>query len=170
MKWIKKVSTTPLGDEAKVIDSLEGGANERQNAPSIHAVKEGLANVWQAIYPIGSIYMSVNAVDPSTLFGGTWVQIKDKFLLSAGNTYTNGATGGEATHTLTVDEIPSHDHDFYIGQDSPTLSYVAGGSDPEYFWRNTSHGSNLTTVAKGGGGAHNNLPPYLVVNVWQRTA
>ena len=50
------------------------------------------------IYPVGSIYMSVNNTSPSTLFGGTWEQIKDTFLLSAGNTYTAGNTGGSATH------------------------------------------------------------------------
>jgi len=63
-----------------------------------------------AIYPVGAIYMSANNTSPATLFGGTWEQIKDKFLLSAGDTYSAGATGGEATHTLTTEEIPAHTH------------------------------------------------------------
>ena len=46
-----------------------------------------------AIYPVGSIYMSVNNVNPSVLFGGTWEQIKDTFLLSAGDTYNAGSKG-----------------------------------------------------------------------------
>ena len=73
------------------------------------------------IYPVGSIYMSVNSTSPETLFGGTWSQLKDRFLLGAGDTYTAGNTGGAASqsytpagsvggHTLTVDEIPSHAH------------------------------------------------------------
>ena len=58
-------------------------------------------------HPIGSIYRSVNATNPATLFGGTWEQIKDCFLLSAGDTYAAGSTGGEATHKLTVAEMPA---------------------------------------------------------------
>lgn len=80
------------------------------------------------VYPVGSIYMSVSSTSPATLFGGTWVQLKDRFLLGAGDTYTNGATGGVASitytpagtnsggavsnHTLTVAQIPSHNHSF----------------------------------------------------------
>lgn len=121
MKWIKKVAATPLDTIAKVIDSLQTQTNERTNAPSIRAVREGLADKWADIYPVGSIYMSVNNVNPSTVFGGTWEQIKDKFLLACGDTYNNGATGGSATHTpsgtvgnhtLTAAEIPSHTHTY----------------------------------------------------------
>ena len=63
-------------------------------------------------YPVGSIYLSVNNVNPSSFFGGTWVQIKDKFILAAGDYYSNGATGGAATVTLTVSNMPSHSHSF----------------------------------------------------------
>lgn len=68
------------------------------------------SNIVDLIYPVGSIYMSVNSTSPETLFGGTWVQLEDQFLLGAGTTYTNGATGGSATHTLTTDELPAHTH------------------------------------------------------------
>lgn len=64
------------------------------------------------IYPVGSIYMSVASASPATLFGGTWEQLKDRFLLGAGDTYTEGDTGGSASHTLTTDEMPSHNHTF----------------------------------------------------------
>lgn len=64
------------------------------------------------IYPVGSIYMSVASASPATLFGGTWEQLKDRFLLGAGDTYTAGDTGGSASHTLTTDEMPSHNHTF----------------------------------------------------------
>ena len=57
-----------------------------------------VSKIFDSIYPVGSIYMSVNSTSPETLFGGTWVQIKDTFLLSAGDTYTAGNTGGSATH------------------------------------------------------------------------
>lgn len=53
------------------------------------------------IYPVGSIYLSINDTNPGTLFGGTWEQIQDKFLVGAGNNYTLGAIGGTTTHTHT---------------------------------------------------------------------
>lgn len=61
-------------------------------------------------YPIGSTYESTLPTSPAELFGGTWEQIKDVFTLAAGDTYTAGSTGGEATHTLTTNEIPGHTH------------------------------------------------------------
>lgn len=67
-------------------------------------------SVFDKIYPVGSIYISVNNTSPSVLFGGEWEQIQEKFLLSAGETHTAGTTGGEFTHTLTTDEMPQHNH------------------------------------------------------------
>lgn len=64
------------------------------------------------IYPVGSIYLSVSSTSPATLFGGTWVQLKDRFLIGAGNSYSVNATGGATTHTLTTAEMPSHTHTF----------------------------------------------------------
>lgn len=64
------------------------------------------------IHPIGSVYTSSNSANPGKLFGGTWVQIKDTFLLTAGDTYKAGTTGGEASHALSVAEIPSHGHGY----------------------------------------------------------
>lgn len=78
-------------------------------------------NLWEMIYPVGSIYMSVSSTSPSILFGGTWEQIQDRFLISSGSTYAGGSTGGSASvnytpsgtvgnHTLTTSEMPSHAH------------------------------------------------------------
>jgi len=131
------------------------------------------------VYPVGSIYMSVNNTDPGTLFGGTWTQIQDTFLLSAGSTYTAGNTGGAATHyhttgdcTLTEQQIPSHRH-LIAGNANTSVSggYVAF----HYVSSSTTNGASAYT---GGGKAHNhgntqtvsNMPPYLVVYMWQRTA
>lgn len=121
-----------------------------------------------AIYPVGSIYMSVSSTSPATLFGGTWERIKDTFLLSAGNTYSAGATGGEATHKLTINEMPSHTHAIYY--------YLSSGSKSfGYNFQNKGEQSSQTTesggiVNTGGSTAHNNMPPYLAVYVWKRTA
>ena len=126
--------------------------------------------IFDLIYPIGSIYMSVNSTNPSTIFGGTWEQLKDRFLLGAGNTYSNGSTGGSATHTLTIDEMPVHSH--------RNSHYVVGANAPGYGgWENTiasgNSGNDYRASANsnetGGGKAHNNMPPYLVVYMWKRT-
>lgn len=123
--------------------------------------------VRDAAYPVGSIYMSVNSSDPSTLFGGTWERIQDRFLLAAGTTYAAGATDGEATHTLTVQEMPSHTHNVDSTTGSPVAYVPGGGGDIG------GSGKNIATkpiLAAGGGKAHNNMPPYLAVYVWKRTA
>ena len=72
-------------------------------------LKENFLNI---VYPVGSIYWSSKNTNPGTLFGGTWTQIKDRFILAAGVSYSNGATGGAATVTLTVSNMPSHSHSF----------------------------------------------------------
>lgn len=122
------------------------------------------------VYPVGSIYMSVNSTSPSTLFGGTWEQIQDTFLLSAGSTYTAGATGGEAEHTLTTAEMPSHSHVVTRA----TTSYASGqqSSWRALSWSGTNHDYSdvVSSENTGSGNAHNNMPPYLVVFMWKRTA
>ena len=128
-----------------------------------------LSIITDSIYPVGSIYMSVDSTSPATLFGGTWEQLKDRFLLGAGDTYTAGNTGGEATHTLTVNEIPSHTHtaNTYTGGTVTQPDYVDGVA---INWVSAYRTSIGTINNTGGGLAHNNMPPYLVVYVWKRTA
>lgn len=123
------------------------------------------------IYPIGSIYMSVNNVNPANLFGGTWEQLKDRFLLGAGDTYSAGSSGGEATHTLTVDEMPSHTHNREGGTQKIMFDmgvYNAWGSPIKNTdaYEYTAQADNLANT--GGSQPHNNMPPYLVVYMWQR--
>ena len=119
------------------------------------------------IYPVGSIYMSVNDTNPATLFGGTWEQIKDKFLLSCGDTYANGSTGGEATHTLKIDEMPKHSHIIYASNNS---SATQSGSYPPKVDTDKASNWNANTITETGGSQpHNNMPPYLAVYVWKRT-
>jgi microcystin-dependent protein len=62
------------------------------------------------LYPVGSVYISFNSADPSTLFGGTWVRLKDTFLLANGDSYAPNTSGGSATKNITVDNLPSHSH------------------------------------------------------------
>ena len=185
MKWLKKVAATPLTSIARVVDSLQEQTNDRTNAPSVHAVREAVNNNWLSIYPIGSIYLTVDPTfDPSITFGGTWEQIKDRFLLASGDTYTSGNTGGSAkhtpsgtvgNHTLTINEIPSHSHTYEKNgtQGSAYQTTTIGMAVAEY------SSSTPNTGSAGGGQGHNHgftgteadtMPPYLVVNVWKRTA
>lgn len=121
-------------------------------------------NVFDLIYPVGSIYMSVSPVSPATLFGGTWEQIRDTFLLAAGINYEAGTTGGEAEHTLTVEELPSHNH--YV----PNIKLTGSDSGQAYAesWGGGSGSRDIYTENAGGGEPHNNMPPYLAVYMWKR--
>lgn len=138
---------------------------------SVNEIIAAINSMVDAIYPIGSIYMSINDVNPSTLFGGTWEKIKDRFLLASGDTYTTGNVGGEATHTLTTNEIPRHWHGYSSYQHGYPSNYV----EADYYrtpiqkipWDNNV-AENTDSSAVGGSQAHNNMPPYLVVNIWQR--
>lgn len=122
--------------------------------------------IFDMVYPVGSVYVSVNATNPSALFGGTWEQIKDRFLLSAGNTYKVGATGGEDAHVLTVDEMPRHNHSIdNLNASGSTTPYMTVQAQEK-----KGYGGNVQTFFTGGGQAHNNMPPYIVVYIWQRTA
>lgn len=172
---------TALGNKQ---DSLVSGTNIKTiNNTSL--LGSGNINVGSGItlldvYPVGSIYMSVNNTSPATLFGGTWEQLQDRFLLGAGTIYTAGNTGGEATHTLTTNEMPSHFHNTAVkdflnqtgGSNSPAYFTVLNNSSVSYNYGSGVSNSFDNALAEntGGGQAHNNLPPYLVVNIWKRTA
>lgn len=144
------------------------------------------------IYPVGSIYMSVNNVSPQTFLGGTWIALKDRFLIGAGNSYAVNATGGATTHTLTVNEMPSHSHTFAgssIGNHTHTISNVISyeGVNPkvninhytedyDFTYKNVqtsnsgASGVSGSIAASGGGKAHSIMNPYLAVYMWKRTA
>ena len=119
-------------------------------------------------FPIGFIYLSATNINPSTYFGGTWEQIKDRFLLTAGSTYTAGKTGGSATHKLTVNEMPSHTHNYQSGR--WFWGEKEAGGDIINSQSETSYVFSRETTATGGGQAHNNMPPYLVVYAWKRVS
>lgn len=124
-------------------------------------------------YPIGSIYISTNATSPATLFGGNWDEIHGAFLFANSALHKAGEIGGEEEHVLKGGEIPIHYHDEYVGNDG------GDGSVPEGYYgftsiactsRNTYWAKGSKTSEAGGGQAHNNMPPYLSVYMWQRVS
>ena len=79
--------------------------------------------------------------------------LRDRFVVGAGTSYNNNDTGGEATHVLTIDEMPAHSHGIYIGPQ-------AGGGRPATY-HTDSYNQQINTTSVGGGQPHNNLPPYI---------
>ena len=181
------------------------------------------AEMVDLMYPVGSIYISTKSTSPANLFGrGSWSRIQDRFLLAAGTTYGAGAQGGSATknmshyhqvnshrhqvnshshyvygHTLSISEMPRHDH--YYGRlkkqsegspeglgynltynyglnvwnDSGYTDYTGSGNAHDHGWTSsespyTDYQSPTTTYA--GATSQDIMPPYLTVYVWQRTA
>lgn len=121
------------------------------------------------LYPVGAIYMSVSSKSPAFLFGGTWERIKDKFLLAAGDTYSAGATGGEAAVTLTTAQMPKHRHtsntNLVNAAGAGTSASAASGTSCGFAYGTGYYGSY-----SGSGESHNNMPPYLVVYIWKRVS
>lgn len=126
-------------------------------------------------YPIGSIYLSVNNVNPSKWFGGKWEQIaKGKTLIGVDpndNDFNSvKKTGGEKSHSLNINEMPSHNHK----ADARVMVWDAGknaAAQPTYNGVIQYYGFNeFQTESTGGGQAHNNMPPYFTCYIWLRTA
>lgn len=82
----------------------------KQTDEKLQYLYDQLQNTASKLYPIGSVYISFNSADPSTLFGGVWQRLKDTFLLANGDTYAANTTGGSATKTITVNNLPAHNH------------------------------------------------------------
>ncbi|NLI05386.1 MAG: hypothetical protein GX483_09030 [Actinomycetaceae bacterium] len=150
--------------------ATSGSYNDLTNTPTTNDLRDMLRDVF---YPVGSIYQSVNNVDPSTFIGGTWQKIEGKFLLGSNSTYALGSTGGSATHTLTQNEMPVHRHVSPIADTSLTsytISTNGRGITGTVYVQEGQAGFQPYGSNTGGGQPHNNMPPYEAVNIWKRTA
>lgn len=169
---------------------LTSGTDYGDTLPSNPAANQlffqtaGTNFVLDNVYPIGSIYMNVNSTNPGTLFGGTWEQIQGKFLLGMSSSYPAGSQGGEASHTLTTAEMPAHAHNpaneagYYGFITNSQKAFTVGdmgvqsGSGRYYPFASAAFdiSRNILTGTTGGGKSHNNMPPYLSIYIWKRTA
>ena len=154
------------------------------------------------VYPVGSIYMSTVSTNPATLFGfGTWEAMPAGRVLLAqgksswGTTYNAGSTGGEATHQLTVGELPSHNHTATISTTNLTGWFTnngnsdtangdgtifkaskrtgqgsssGGAADGGNFTFNGTHAHTIAISNIGSNQPHNNIQPYIAVYIWKR--
>lgn len=143
------------------------------------------------IYPVGSIYMSVNSTNPSTLFGGEWEQIEDRFLLACGTKHSNGSTGGSEDSVIVKHNHTQNQHSHmpqsgraFVTQNNkytnnitehtvPTGStYRVATLNTNDNWYGSEYTSNTTATNNetGVSGTGKNMPPYLAVYCWVRTA
>lgn len=116
------------------------------------------------LYPIGAIYLSTSSVNPEEYFGGSWEQIKERFLFGCGENYRNGTLGGELEHTLTLEEMPRHNHTIYRGTNGNNY-FGLTGKEPL-----NDYPYEISTTDSGKSHPHNNMPPYLAVYIWKRVA
>lgn len=146
--------------------------------------KKELYDIFEVIYPVGIIIDLTVPTNPKDLFGiGEWEQIKDCFLLAAGDSYTAGNKGGSSTHihstgdhTLTVDEMPAHTHGMTLNDYLDNS--ITGGFKWGYVASGYHKGSGAYILHEGGSQPHNhgstgsssNMPPYYVCYRWKRVS
>lgn len=194
-------SATPSSDQLVWIDTSTSGTTTI--IPEINDTTVSSSDTWSSskirdfIYPVGSIYLSVNNISPAAIFGGTWEQIQDTFLLAAGTSFTAGSTGGKANYTAA--DMPAHTHTrgtmnitggfapwsegkgTNIKEPEGAFESVASnqygwgtssGRDQDNAWIDFDASKSWTGETSQSGTNENAtiLPPYLAVYMWKRTA
>lgn len=190
-------STTEVTDATAMAQSIadlsaKDASLEAQIADLSAKLKElsGSSEILLAAHPVGSLYWSSEATDPSDLFGGTWERIKDRFILAAGDDYAVGATGGEVSHAITKAELPAVSPQIAVS----TAGYLPKGAAlgainrigasktvgsgtftdrvvGEAYSEGTPAYEDATTIAPlGDGEAMPIMPPYETYYCWKRTA
>lgn len=148
-------------------------ANNNKSTVAMYVYEDGrvgFTGKTQGFFPVGAVYISVTSTNPSTYFGGTWVQFGQGKTLVGVNTSdtdfnTVEKTGGEKTHKLTIDEMPSHSHAYKLayGSNDPSKGFNYGNTPVGVF-------NGDFCQSAGGSQAHNNVQPYITVYFWKRTA
>ena len=152
--------------------------------PDAYAIyQQVLAAVVERDHPVGSLYISENLTSPAELYGGTWERIEGKFIMGASDDYPAGSTGGSATHTQTVNEMPSHG--FYIatvGNSGTRFKVTANlgavqnvNAYAELALNKVSYDSISTngflgTNVIGDSAPMNIINPYYSMYIWRRVA
>lgn len=191
------VTSTELSYVSGVTSALQTQLNGKAASSHTHPVSQ-ITDFLSKVYPVGAIYLSTVSTSPATLFGGSWTQVQNRFLVAAGSSYSAGSTGGSETHTHTS---AAHKHGSgHEGGDGDLWATVTGASGYIYFredgtisnpqatWQASyrvsgTYGSTTSTVSGGADvrgytstttpgstGTTSTNPPYLSVYMWQRTA
>jgi hypothetical protein len=136
------------------------------------------------LHPVGDIVLRMDETNPGTLYGGVWEKIQDAFLIGAGGKYDLGSSGGEATHQLEQSELPYFTEPVRVAYQTEknfaSTSDTEAGSDSmlmfDASWKTTQQNPAITATNRmyveisGGNQPHNNMPPYVAVNIWERIA
>lgn len=175
-----------FGQSVEIAEGLSIGGQSL--ADYIKAVVTPLLLGVDTIYPVGSVYITMGTDSPAQLWPGTtWEKLEGRFLLGTGTAHRVGETGGEETVTLSVSELPAHTHagttDYggihthtfpgrsANGSSGPSAESFASSDDARTLSVDADgyHAHSFTTNAAGNGAAHNNMPPFIAVNMWKRT-
>ncbi|MGJ0022735.1 DUF859 family phage minor structural protein [Streptococcus dysgalactiae] len=141
-------------------------------------IKPGLTKteILDMIYPVGAIYISISSSNPSYTMGGTWQRFANGKTLVGVDEYdidfnSPNRTGGEKAHQTTVEEMPSHAHQFNTeAAGSPIALGWENGNNSAMRAKLGNYTMGLPTTSVGGNKPHNNLQPYITVYMWRRTA
>ena len=165
--WVNTSADVPNADYADNAGNADYADNAGNAANAGSLENNTIVDILKKGYPVGSIYINANnGTNPATLLGfGTWERFGEgRVLVSQDSTDADfdaiGETGGEKTHQLTVDEMPSHNHNY---------TRVSGGAGGGGLNVDGSTSTAYTSLA-GGDFPHNNLQPYITVYMWKRTA
>ena len=176
-----------IGQGAKALGggSVQIGAGTNGNPNSLQfldkqiiAYDEINTELLLSMFPVGAYYITESTTSPASLFGGKWVQVKDRFILGATSNSQLGREGGVASVTLTVAQIPPHGHKPHewalitsAGANTGNLQITRTNSGKELgneFIQDSEQ--NRYTSQEGGGQSHTNIPPYRMANIWRREA
>lgn len=169
----KETANTASTNASAAVSTANAAKSTADSAAS--KVNTAIQSAKDIMYPVGSIYMSVKSTSPASLFGGTWSawgtgRVPVGINKSDSNFNTVEKTGGEKNHKLTVEEIPSHNHDTSSNLSTYGGNYPSGStSGGVKYWINREP-KQFFIESKGGGEEHNNLQPYIVCYMWKRIA
>lgn len=166
----QKPYVTVNNQNYEVQDGIYTGGTDL-NAQTFNDMQANIETAINALYPIGHIIIRDTDEDMSNFLGFTWQKVfAGKILIGVDGSDDDfkviGNTGGEKTHTLSIDEMPKHNHGVSFSAGVGLYNTAVRGNG-----ENQEMGNAITTVSESGGGqAHNNMPPYQVVAYWKRIA
>ena len=174
MSFIQALSSARRNQVISAMKTTSSGAIEMTGDIQITGALEAQSigtTLLNTIFPIGSIYFTASAVNPSTSIGGTWQRYAQGKCLFSVDDFSFETTGGVKEVVLTEAQMPSHTHtlDDIYRHIVNTPGEIASGGGWADQPRNLLSQSN-TTNSTGGGQAHPNMPPYIAIYCWKRTS
>lgn len=201
--WLDRIAEYPTrrrlrksdGSEELVTVAREEGTISQEgdafSAANMNDLEERVSNEFDALNKkmelvrshVGMIVQSTTLDTEAkviAIYGGTsWSKIEGRFLIGASSSYVINSTGGEATHTLTISEMPSHNHasstkkgaiPCWDNKASSTGKYYGLYDGSLAYQSSYAYDINTTSTSYAGGNQkHNNMPPYKAVYIWERT-